>query len=200
MNNRIITIGRQFGSNGRKIGAALADRLGIHCYDKDLISLAAEKMDIPPDQLSLVDEKREKPWAYQTDLDSKLDRQYRYEHIDEQLFEAQSEVIRRLARTEDCIIVGRCADYILREMKTCRRLFFYAPYDVRVGTIMERYTLDPRAAEKLMRKVDKDRSYYYNYYTDKRRDNFDGYDFCINTDAYPQDKLLDILEFIYKQI
>lgn len=200
MSKRIITIGREFGSNGRKIGAALAERLGIHCYDKDLISLAAEQTGIPYEQLKLVDEKREKPWAYQVDLTSGLSRQYRYAQLDEKLFKAQSDVIRRLAETEDCIIVGRCADYILKDVKTSRHVFLYAPYDIRVGNIIERYTLDPKSAEKLMRRVDKDRSYYYNYYTDKYWDEPESYDYCFNTCSQPQEELLDILEFIFKSL
>ena len=92
MSKRIITIGRQFGSNGRLIGIALAERLGINCYDKDLIKLASEHTDIPYDQLKLVDEKREKPWRYQVDENSNIDRHYRYGHIDEILFNLQSKI------------------------------------------------------------------------------------------------------------
>lgn len=200
MSKRIITIGRQFGSNGHRIGIALADKLGIHCYDKDLIQLAAEQMDIPYDQLKRVDEKREKPWAYQTDLDTSLDRRYRYEHIDEKLFSAQSEVIRKLSETEDCIIVGRCADYVLKDVPTSKHIFLYAPYEVRIQTVMERYSIDEKKAEKLIRKVDKDRSYYYNYYTDQYWEDIENYDLCLDTHAFPREELLDLLSGIYNRL
>ncbi|MFQ8897667.1 MAG: AAA family ATPase [[Clostridium] scindens] len=148
MSKRVITIGRQFGSDGRIIGNALAAKLGINCYDKELIKLASEQIDIPYEQLKRVDEKREKPWSYQVDLDSGLDRRYRYEHIDEKLFETQSDVILKLAEREDCIIVGRCADYVLKDCQTSRHVFLYAPYDDRIRTVMERYSLDEKKAER----------------------------------------------------
>lgn len=200
MGKRVITINRQFGSNGRRIGAKLADKLGIHFYDRELIKLASEQMDIPYEQLKLVDEKREKPWSYQVDLNPALDRRYRYEHIDEQLFDTQSEVILKAAQNEDCIIVGRCADYVLKGWPTSKHIFLYAPYNVRLKTVMDRYSLDAAAAEHLMRKVDKDRSYYYNYYTDQRWNDFINYDLCLNTDSFTEDELIDYLVEIYNSI
>lgn len=200
MNKRIITINRQFGSNGRYIGSKLAEKLGIHFYDRDLIKLASEQMDIPYEQLKLVDEKREKPWSYQVDLNPALDKKYRYEHIDEQLFNTQSEVILRAAQNEDCIIVGRCADYVLKGWPTSKHIFLYAPYNVRLQTVMERYSLDVQAAEHLMRKVDKDRSYYYNYYTDQRWNDFANYDLCLDTNAFSEKDLLNLLVEIYNTI
>ena len=170
MSKRIITIGRQFGSNGRLIGIALAERLGINCYDKDLIKLASEHTDIPYDQLKLVDEKREKPWRYQVDENSNIDRHYRYGHIDEILFNLQSKIIKEMASKEDCIIVGRCGNYVLRDEERCKNIYLYAPLDVRISTIMERYHLDEKGAHSLVRKMDKDRSYYFNYYTDQSWD------------------------------
>ena len=150
MSKRVITIGRQFGSDGRNIGNALAARLGINCYDKELIKLASEQIDIP--------------------------------------------------EREDCIIVGRCADYVLRDCKTSRHIFLYAPYDERIQTVMDRYSLDEKKAEQLIRKVDKDRSYYYNYYTDQYWEDMENYDLCLDTAAFDREQMLDILEKIYGQI
>lgn len=202
MSKRIITIGRQFGSNGRAIGMSLAEKLGIHCYDKDLIKIASEQMDIPYEQLKRVDEKRERPWAYQVDKDSGLDRRYRYEHIDEKLFETECEVIRHLAEREDCIIVGRCANYVLRDYEHCFHvyLYLYAPYDDCINTIMNRYSLDEKKAEHLIRRVDKDRDYYYNYYTDEYREDMENYDLCLNTSAHSKEEILDILQFFYQKL
>ena len=200
MSKRIITIGRQFGSNGRAIGMSLAEKLVIHCYDKDLIKIASEQMDIPYEQLKRVDEKRERPWAYQVDKDSGLDRRYRYEHIDEKLFETECEVIRHLAEREDCIIVGRCANYVLRDYEHCFHVYLYAPYDDCINTIMNRYSLDEKKAEHLIRRVDKDRDYYYNYYTDEYREDMENYDLCLNTSAYSKEEILDILQFFYQKL
>ena len=200
MSKRIITIGRQFGSNGHDIGMALAEKLGIHCYDRELIELASKDMDIPYEQLAHVDEKREKPWSYQTDLDASLERKYRYEHIDEKLFNAQSDVIRKLAEKEDCIIVGRCADFVLHDVETSKSIFLYAPYEARLQTVMERYSLDEKKADKLIQKVDKDRSYYYNYYTDQYWEDIENYDVCFNTTAFSRERLLDLLAEIYQTL
>ena len=180
MSKRIITIGRQFGSNGRLIGIALAERLGINCYDKDLIKLASEHTDIPYDQLKLVDEKREKPWRYQVDENSNIDRHYRYGHIDE--------------------ILGRCGNYVLRDEERCKNIYLYAPLDVRISTIMERYQLDEKGAHSLVRKMDKDRSYYFNYYTDQSWDEMNTYDLSIDTSAFTVDEIVDLLEMVYNKL
>ena len=87
-------------------------------------------------------------------------------------------MILKLAEREDCIIVGRCADYVLKDCQTSRHVFLYAPYDDRIRTVMERYSLDEKKAEQLIRKVDKDRSYYYNYYTDQYWEDMENYDLC----------------------
>lgn len=200
MSKRVITIGRDFGSNGRVIGMALAERLGIHCYDKDLIGIASEQLDIPYEQLKRVDEKREKPWSYQVDKDSGLDRSYRYEHIDQKLFEAECAVIRSLAEREDCIIVGRCGNYVLRDYEHCMHVYLYAPYEYCIDTVMKRYSLDEKKAERLIRRVDKDRDYYYNYYTDEYRDDMVNYNLCLNTSVYETEELLGILEQLYKKL
>lgn len=200
MSNRIITIGRQFGSNGRFIGNALADRLGINCYDRDLIKLASEHTDIPYSQLKLVDEKREKPWRYQVDEDSNIDRHYRYGHIDEILFNLQSKIIKEVAAKEDCIIVGRCGNYVLREEERCKNIYLYAPLDVRITTVMERYKLDEKGAHSLVSKVDKDRAYYYNYYTDQSWDKMETYDLSIDTNRFTVDEIVDLLSMVYNQL
>ncbi len=200
MSKKIITIGRQFGSNGRLIGNALAERLGINCYDKDLIKLAAEHTDIPYSQLKLVDEKREKPWRYQVDEDNSIDRHYRYGHIDEILFNLQSKIIKEVASKEDCIIVGRCGNYVLRDEERCKHIYLYAPLDVRITTIMERYHLDEKGAHSLVRKMDKDRRYYFNYYTDQSWDEMNTYDLSMDTSAFPKDEIVDLLEMVYKKL
>lgn len=200
MSKRVITIGRQFGSNGRMIGRLLAKRLGVNFYDKELIRIASEQIEIPYDQLVLVDEKKESPWRYEADLDRGIKRQYRYEHIDQKLFQAQSDVIQQLAEKEDCVIVGRCADYVLRDCKTSKHVYLYAPYEVRLKTIMERQQLERKEAESLIKRVDKDRSYYYSYYTDSLWDDMENYDICLNTGAFVMDEILRILDHLYHYI
>ena len=200
MSKKIITIGRQFGSNGRLIGRELANRLGINCYDKGLIKLAAEHTGIPYEQLKLVDEKKEKPWQYQVDVDDNLDKQYRYGHIDEVLFNLQSKVIQDLASKENCIFVGRCADYVLRNEKHCKNIYLFASMDFRVKTVMERYGLPEKKAHTLIKKVDKDRSYYYNFYTDKDWHDAKSYQLAIDTSAFTINEIVNLLEVIYNNL
>lgn len=200
MSKRIITIGRQYGSNGHLIGRLLAQRLHLNFYDKELIEIAAEQINIPYEQLLLVDEKRERPWRYAADIDTRMQNQYRFSHIDQALFDAQSQVIRSLVEKEDCVIVGRCADEILRDEKTCKHVFLYAPYEIRIKTVMEREKLDERHAEKLIRQMDKERSYYYEYYTDRIWDDMENYDLCLNTSAFHTDEILRILEKLYRYL
>lgn len=109
MSRRIITINRMYGSNGRKIGKALAKELGIHCYDKELIRIASEKEGIPYEELVKVDEKRASQWRYPVDEPAQMAPQYRFYPMNDVLFQAESEIIEAIARREDCIIIGRCA-------------------------------------------------------------------------------------------
>ena len=119
MSRKIITVGRQFGSNGRAIAKLLAENLGIKFYDKELIEMAAEKAGIHPEQFAAVDEKGANPWLYagnqvQNYPNSMLP-------INDVLFDIQSQVIRELADREECVIVGRAADYVLKDPETCTR-------------------------------------------------------------------------------
>lgn len=200
MSTRFMTIGRQFGSNGRLIAQELSKRLGINFYDKDLIAFAAEHTGIPYEQLKLVDEKKEKKWRYLVDEDQGLSNQYRYEHIDEVLFQQQSKIIYDLADREDCIFVGRCADYVLKGRDFGKRVYLYAPEKDRIITIMKRYDIEEKDATALMKKVDKDRQYYYSYHTDQRWDDFKNYDLTLNTGIFSVKDTVDILECVFRKL
>ena len=136
MEKRIITINRTYGSNGRLIGKALSERLNIPFYDKELIELVSQESNISTKTLEKIDEKRANQWHFPIKEAMQLDPQYHFRPMNDVLFEAQSAVIRQLAEKEDCIIVGRCADFILQGK--CRSVFIHAPFDARVQTICER--------------------------------------------------------------
>ena len=123
MSRRIITIGRQYGSNGRRIAKKLSEKLGIHYYDKELIKLASEQNDISYDELVKVDEKRANPWRYPVEDPAQMESRFRFEPMNDVLFYTQAQIITRLADTEDCIIVGRCANDILKSRPTSRSIF-----------------------------------------------------------------------------
>ena len=102
---KVITIAREFGSGGRIIAQSLAEQLKIGFYDKNLITLAAERKNLPEERLERVDERRENPWRYDMEDDIAIQRQFYYEPLNDVLFEAQSEIIKEKAETEDCVIV-----------------------------------------------------------------------------------------------
>lgn len=191
MENRVITINRMYGSNGRLIAKELSQRLGIHFYDKELIQLASEKQNIPYDELVKVDEKRASRWRYPVDEAVQMEPQYRYNPMNDVLFETQSQIIRELAAKESCIIVGRCANYLLSDRAL--RVYIYAPADYRVKVIMERLGREEKSAKSLVKKMDRQRRYYYEYFTDQKWDDFSQYDLCINSSRFTQEQIVDMI-------
>ena len=169
MSRRIITIGRQYGSNGRRIAKKLSEKLGIHYYDKELIKLASEQNDISYDELVKVDEKRANPWRYPVEDPTQMESRFRFEPMNDVLFYTQAQIITRLADTEDCIIVGRCANDILKSRPTSRS-------------------------------IDKQRKFYYNYYTDKKWEEMSQYDLCLDSSAMSEDEILNVLTALYESI
>lgn len=200
MSNRIITVNRLYGSNGRRIGRKLAEKLGVHFYDKELIHLANEKkgIPIPYEELVKVDEKRASSWRYPVEDAYQMAPQFRHEPLNDILFEAEKELIQEIAEKEDCIIVGRCANHILQEQ--CRSVFIFAPLEKRVKTIMQRAATDEKNARMLIKKMDKQRRYFYNYYTDEEWNDMEQYDLCIDSSKFAMDEIVEILASVYEHM
>jgi len=186
MKKRIITIARQYGSGGREVGQILAELTGYKFYDKNLITLAAQKSGLSPEALGSVDEKATSSLLYTLALGSSV-----YNHgidvinlpINDRLFAIQSEIIRELADGEEgAIIVGRCADHVLRDRDDLVCVFLSADFDTRVKTIMKRHELSDTSAKDLIIKTDKRRANYYNYYTGEKWGKIDRYDMIVSTD------------------
>jgi cytidylate kinase len=164
----IITIGRQFGSRGKEIGQQLAERLGIECYDRRLIMLASRESGLCPEMFERADEKNAGSLLNAFAAGCAFGGFYTNDFLsNEKLFQIQSDAIRKLAERDSCVLVGRCADYILRDKERRVNLFIHAPLETRVATVMERQSLSRAGAVELVRKMDKTRANYYNYYTDK---------------------------------
>lgn len=199
MSKRVITIARQYGSNGRNIAKKLSERLGIHYYDKELIALASERSDISYEELVKVDEKRANPWRYPVDEETQMENRFRFEPLNDVLFATQAKVIRELAEQEECIIVGRCANYILRDVPTCRSVYLHASIPYRIQTIMDRAAISEKDAKMLLKKMDKQRKYYYNCYTDNNWNDIQQYHLCIDA-AADEEEILVILETLYRSI
>ena len=204
MESSIITISREYGSGGREIGSKLAEKLGIKFYDNELLDRAAKDSGICQELFENHDEKPSSSFLYSLVMDT-----YSMGYasaalsgmpINHKVFLAQFNAIKEIAKEGPCVMVGRCADYVLQDVETSKSIFLYAPYEVRLATVMGRYSLDEKKADKLIQKVDKDRSYYYNYYTDQYWEDMENYDVCFDTNAFSQEQLLDLLEALYKTL
>ncbi|MDO4562508.1 MAG: cytidylate kinase-like family protein [Clostridia bacterium] len=189
MANNIIAIGRQYGSGGREIGEALAKKLGVKCYDKELITISAQKSGMCKELFEDMDEKPIKAMYYM-EVAPFAQAQYPINH---QLFLAQMNVIREIAQRESCVFIGRCADYVLAEHENCHSVFVHAPFADRVKRAMERTGLEERKAEKLVRKIDREREAYYDFYTSKLWGAADTYDLSLNSSAFGTQKCVDII-------
>ena len=189
MSNTIVTIGREFGSGGRVIGEKLAAKLGISFYDKELIELAAEKSGIHPDVLKGADEVATNPFSSPF-TNPTVDQGT----LNDRLFKYEQDIIREIAAKESCVIVGRCADYILRDQPNCIRAFIYADMQYKIHLIRERHHLkDPELIEKIIRRTDKNRRTYYQYYTDKKWGARENMDLMINSSLLGIDGSVELL-------
>ena len=169
----IVTIGREHGSNGHDIARALAAELGYTCFDKEIVDTAADNSNFSKEILHSYDEKRVSPYIVPVPHYLGLNESFR---LNMQVASAQFDAIRSLADQDNCIFVGRCADYVLRNRKNLLRVFIMADESFRIQTMMKKQKLSEEQARKLIRQVDKDRSSYYRYYTDQiwgERENFD---------------------------
>ena len=176
----IITIGRSFGSGGREIGERLARSLGIGFYDRNLIDMAAKKSGLDRSVVGNADEKligRFLELAPNIDL--------LQENTNEKIYRAQAEVIRAIVkRGESCVIVGRGADYVLRNRNEVLKVYIYAPFERRTETVMERYGFKREEAERVIRHMDKTRRNYYEYFTDRHWDQKEGKDLLIDSSEF----------------
>ena len=173
----IISIGRQHGSGGREIARLLARELGIKCYDKEIVDEAAKHSDFSRDLINAYDEKRMSAFMLHAGGYG-LNENFR---LNMQGVSAQFDAIREIASKGDCIFVGRCADYILRERSDLVSVFILGDMDERLKCLERRQGLDEAAARKKIKEVDKDRSSFYKYYSDQVWGDAQNYDLCINS-------------------
>lgn len=175
MENRIITIGREYGCGGRLVAKKLAEKLGFAYYDSDLISLAAEKTGMTESYVKEIEQKKVSNFLYSLFLPGQA------LTLPDQVFIAQAEVIRAAAGKESCVFVGRCADYILKDFPNCVNLFLYAPLETRITRVCEEYKEIGRdQAEAYIARKDKERASYYNYFSTNVWGNYKNYDLCID--------------------
>lgn len=184
-NNYIITIGREFGSGGHEIAKILSADLGIKLYDKELLDLAAKNSGLSADILKDYDERPTNSFLYSLSLGS-----YSYESvmsgvpnlpIVDKVFAVQAEIIREISQNESCIIVGRCADSILADRENLLSVFIHADIENRAQRVMEYEKIPFNKALELVKKSDKRRASYHNYFSDSKWGDARSYDLCIDS-------------------
>ncbi len=196
----IITIARQYGSGGREIGEKVASMLGIPFYGKELIELAAEKSGYHPDVLQKVDERAAGSLLYSLATGAGGFSGGYDIPINDKLFIVQNDIIKELASKEQCIIIGRCGDYALREMENKVSIFIYADLEDRIARICERMGVSPSVAETMIVKEDKKRAGYYNFYTGQKWGAIDRYTASFNSGVLGVDKVAEIIVDMVKYI
>lgn len=186
-NKLIITIGRQYGSGGNEIGRKLAEELGIDFYDKNILRMNSDESGIKESYFHLADEKAGSRLLYR--IVSGMTPEMREPSFGsdlisaDNLFRFQSEVIRKLAEEQSCVIVGRCADYVLEDADDIElvRVFIYADMDARIRRVREKELYTPEDVRKNVKRIDKERRNYYRYYTGRGWADPENYDLLINT-------------------
>lgn len=186
MGNHVYTIGREFGSGGKDIGIALAKRLGIKCYDKELLAEAAKDSGFCAEIFEHHDEKPTNSFLYSLVMDTYSFGGFSTSPLldmplNHKLFLAQFDTIKKIAEQESCVIVGRCADYALADYPDCINIFIHADLDYRVNRIAKNMDLTMNKAKDLIQKTDKQRASYYNYYTSKKWGNAKSYNLTIDS-------------------
>jgi len=194
----IITIARQFGSGGKEIGEKLAEKLGIPFYDKSLIQLAAKESGLDEELFDYADEKVfHNFWTAASNSNSIFINNrfslFNEMPMNDKLFIIQSNMIRKLASGGSCVIVGRCADYILRDDPNTVPVFIHSGEKERLDRVINTYRIPEKDAKDVMIKTDKRRAAYYNYYSGEKWGRADNYDLSINSGAVGIDGAVEII-------
>lgn len=195
MKNRIITISRQFGSGGRYIGESAARRLGIGYYDKEIIAEIAEKTGLASEFIEKAGEYSPTKSIFSYAF---VGRNRQGISIDDYLHSIQRKIILDIAEKGPCVIVGRCADYILRDREDCVNVFIFGNKAEKISRITSIYGDDPEEAERRMREMDKKRSINYKYCTDREWGRFENYTLMLNSSTVGIENCIDIIENIVK--
>ena len=192
-----ITIARGYGSGGRHIGKALAEELGVHCYDRKLLRLASDESGINEGLFGLADEnpslKMLLPIA-RRERGGEIIPPDREDFVsNENLFRYQAKVITELAKSESCVVIGRCADYVLRGVPNVLRVYIHAPLEDCSRRVSEMNSIPLEAARRLVQITDKRRAAYYAYFTGSSWKNADNYDLCLDSSSFGHEKCVQMI-------
>lgn len=176
MNNYVITVGREHGSGGHMVARKLAELLGIPCYDKEMITLAAKKSGLSEDIIKMHEQKKTSSFLYSLQMSVQT------LPISDMVYIAQSNIIRDLAKTESCVIVGRCADYILKDFENCFNIFVYEPFEHRMNRVRDHYGCEEKNLERYITRKDRERADYYQFNTHMKWGDYKNYDLLLNSE------------------
>lgn len=187
MKKFVLTIAREHGSGGRIIGKKVAERLGVKAYDSELIKYTAEKSGLSEEFVGNIETKKPTSFLYDLYLNAGTMSIY------DQAYIAQSNTIRELAALDSCVIVGRCADYVLRNEESCIKIFIRASMESRIDRVVNVYKeTDEKSAERFIKNMDKKRAYYYNYNTQMEWGKSRNYNMVLDS-SYGTDPCVDAI-------
>ena len=195
MSNRIITISREFGSGGRTVGKLVAEKLGIPCYAHEIIQKIAQESGYCED---FVADRSEHASRGNWLMNAFGGKDYYGNSIQDKLWVAQLKAIVEVANKSDCVIVGRCADFILKETADCIRVFIHADPKDKAKRIVEQYGESDQTPERRLKEKDKRRAAYYQLYTDHKWGDLKNYDITLSTSSLGIEKCADIIVELYK--
>lgn len=179
MDNYVVTISRQFASFGRSIAQRLSQELAVEFYDRDIVEATAKRMNQP---IPVISDEEEN--AHPVFFRRKYPLGMGVANIRDEIFNVQSSIIKDIARRESCIIVSRCAGYVLRDHPRCLNVFIYSPYESRLKNCTEALQMDLKTAKKMIREVDKARENYRHSYCPDIKKAYDGYDLMLDSSRF----------------
>ena len=182
----VITIAREYGSGGRYIGRLVADKLGIKCYDKDLVIALSNQTGLSEEYIENNEQKR-------NIMDALNNGYYFSLSNSDELFVEESKLIKELAKKESCVIIGRCSDFILKDNSNIINIFIYSDMEDKIHRAVERYGINEKDAEKEIKNIDKQRGNHYKHYTGKKWGETQNYDFCLNSDLLGVEKTANLI-------
>ena len=194
MENRVITIARSYGSGGRKMGRLLAKELGYEYYDREILRIASDESGISEELFRQADEKQRIPLfriarevytgeVIPPDSDDFIS--------NENLFRYQAKIIRDLAKEESCVIIGRCADYVLKDYPNVLSVFIHAPKEYCLEGAAKKHSMSPKELERFINKTDKHRAEYYKYHTGREWTDARNYDLCLDSSKLGYERCVD---------
>lgn len=195
--NIVITVAREYGSGGRTVARMIADMLGFHYYDSEILRLASDESGINEALFAKADET-----VKRSIFDKLANKKFKDKWAspesskftsNDNLFKFQSKIIEQLATKGNCVIVGRCADYVLRDRKNVIKVFVHAPLEDKIDRILDLSPLSEDEAKNQIKEIDKHRAEYYEYYTGNKWDCAANYDICINTGKLSFDECCELI-------